>query len=534
MATTLPRADETAVAYGRLEERILARDQLGASEVFVDLVKDGRPLQELLRETVRIHAPYTHVPFHQRLDDGVVKFVNNDHCLLSARATLRLTELVPREEAWLPMGQTVWYIPTGLDPWNQLLGLAPGHYTRMYQLDVHAEPPPPQVHWPDQQPVMLDASFDEGLNHWLTLVQRSEIVEAYRVFLGLFADQANRRKLLSHLVFAGLIDIQDRMLFNRSYTTGHKAYRARATVELGDFIGWDQAHAVVYAGVPDMGVGPHWYSTYEMAGNVCQQLLEGRDHDLLAQRGELTAQEQAALEDVLLHGYEPAWQYQITDLLKAGRGPKHILDVIQVAAAELMIQTGAPENYSMPQHTVEYCNTLGWYFEHFDHPHQLKLLYMAGAMTNQAAHNQAAYPQNGPAGVRRVRGVESWDRRRILERLDQALLARDTEAGLALVSAYVASGFDPAGLVQVLAMDSARFGNDPHNQEIGLCLLEDYLKSTALGRDRLLLGVVKNITGYRKYGDPLEAYARYASAFGVSAPAGVAGDAPPEALAFDD
>jgi hypothetical protein len=283
-----------------------------------------------------------------------------------------------------------------------------------------------------------------------------------------------------------------------------------------------------------MGVGPHWYSTYEMAGNVCQQLLEGRDHDLLAQRGELTAQEQAALEDVLLHGYEPAWQYQITDLLKAGRGPKHILDVIQVAAAELMIQTGAPENYSMPQHTVEYCNTLGWYFEHFDHPHQLKLLYMAGAMTNQAAHNQAAYPQNGPAGVRRVRGVESWDRRRILERLDQALLARDTEAGLALVSAYVASGFDPAGLVQVLAMDSARFGNDPHNQEIGLCLLEDYLKSTALGRDRLLLGVVKNITGYRKYGDPLEAYARYASAFGVSAPAGVAGDAPPEALAFDD
>ena len=31
--------------------------------------------------------PYTHVPFHQRLDDGLVKFVNNDHCLLSARAT---------------------------------------------------------------------------------------------------------------------------------------------------------------------------------------------------------------------------------------------------------------------------------------------------------------------------------------------------------------------------------------------------------------------------------------------------------------
>ena len=533
MAATLSRA-ETLVSYERLEERILARDQQGASDAYVDLVKAGRPLQEVLRETVRIHAPYTHVPFHQRLDGGVVKFVNNDHCLLSARATLRLTELMPADHAWLPMGQTIWYIPTGLDPWNQLLGLAPGHYTRMYQLDVRAAPPPPQVHWPDQEPVFIEGSFDEGLNHWLTLVQRNEVLPAYRVFLGLFADEANRRRLLAHLVFAGLIDIQDRMLFNRSYTTGHKAYRARATVELGEFIGWRQAHAVLYAGVPDMAVGPHWYSTYEMATNACQQLLEGRDHDLRGNTGTLTPEEQAALEDVLLNGHEPAWQYQLTDLLKAGKGPQQILDVIQVAAAELMIQTGAPENYSMPQHTVEYCNTVGWFFDNFDHPHQMKLLYTAAAMTNQAARNQAAYPQNGPVTIRRVHRIEGWDRQRLLQRLDQALLARNTDESLALVSAYLRSEFDPAGLVELLATDSARFGNDPHNQEIGLCLLEDYVKSTALGRDRLLLGVVKNITGYRKYGDPLEAYGRYASAFGLAGVGGAGGDAPAEALLLED
>src|SRR5690242_17573510 len=89
MATTIsrPASDrETAGAYARLEERVLARDQAGASDAFYDLVRAGRPVPELLRETVRIHAPYTQVPFHQRLDDGVVKFVNNDHCLLSARA----------------------------------------------------------------------------------------------------------------------------------------------------------------------------------------------------------------------------------------------------------------------------------------------------------------------------------------------------------------------------------------------------------------------------------------------------------------
>ena len=76
--------------YAALQERIMARDQKGASEVYYGLVRDGRPLTEMLREAVRIHAPYTHVPYHERLDDGFVNFVNNDHCLLSARSTLHL------------------------------------------------------------------------------------------------------------------------------------------------------------------------------------------------------------------------------------------------------------------------------------------------------------------------------------------------------------------------------------------------------------------------------------------------------------
>ena len=69
------------------------------------------------------------------------------------------------------------------------------------------------------------------------------------------------------MCFAGLMDVQDRLLHNRSYTTGHKAYRARSTVELGNALGWDNAHDVVYAGALDIAVGPRWYSTYEMACN---------------------------------------------------------------------------------------------------------------------------------------------------------------------------------------------------------------------------------------------------------------------------
>src|SRR5262245_42459173 len=84
-----------ATAYARMEERILARDQVGAGEIYYALVQAGRPLPELLGEMVRIHAPYTHVPYHQRLDDGVARFVNNDHCLLSARASMRLMPMMP-------------------------------------------------------------------------------------------------------------------------------------------------------------------------------------------------------------------------------------------------------------------------------------------------------------------------------------------------------------------------------------------------------------------------------------------------------
>ena len=33
----------------------------------------------MLREAIRIHGPYTHVPYHERIDKGFVNFVNNDH-----------------------------------------------------------------------------------------------------------------------------------------------------------------------------------------------------------------------------------------------------------------------------------------------------------------------------------------------------------------------------------------------------------------------------------------------------------------------
>src|SRR4029077_5435029 len=166
----------------------------------------GRPLPEIMAEAVRIHAPYTHVPYHQRIDDGFPNFVNNDHCLLSARAAISLQRMLPEQLAGLPLAQTIWYIPSGLDIWNQKILKAPGHYaTRCYKMP-NAEPPKPVVYWPDQEPLKETGPLNERLNNWLTLVERGQVIDAYRTFLGLMEETEHRREVLAQLVFAGMID----------------------------------------------------------------------------------------------------------------------------------------------------------------------------------------------------------------------------------------------------------------------------------------------------------------------------------------
>jgi hypothetical protein len=518
MATTARSTREPVptAEYARLEERILARDQKGASDVLYGLMKQERPVTEILHETIRIHAPYTNVPYHQRLDDGVVKFVNNDHCLLSERVGLPLMRMVRSELRWLPMAQTVWYMPTGLDPWNQLLGKAPGHYTRLYEIAVHQEPPRPEIHWPDQEPLRLDGPIRERLNHWLTLVQRGEVLPSYRVFLGLMEDTAHRTDVLAHLAFAGLIDVQDRMLHNRSYTTGHKSFRARAMIELGGALGWENAHSVLYAGVPDIAVGPRWHSTYEMGCNVVQNLLDGRDAALLEQHEGLSPSEEAMLVEVITRGREVNVIESIVALLSGGRAPRRILDAIQIASAQVLLETGDVNNYSMSQHGYEYCNTLGWFYDTFQHPHRLKLLFVAASYINHAAEHQRDTPNNfGRRTLTPLPGAAAWSSRQLLERLEEALLALRADEAVALTATYLGGGHDRAPLIRTLASAAAEVGNDPHNQELGLCLLEDYEKTRAHDRNRLLLANAKHTAGHRKYGDHLECYRRFSEAMAL-------------------
>jgi hypothetical protein len=510
--------------YGKLEERILARDQKGASEAYYDLVRQRRPMTEIIAEAVRIHAPYTHVPYHERIDDGYVNFVNNDHCLLSARAATQLAKMVPEDCAALPLAQTIWYIPTGLDIWNQKILKAPGHYARAPGWTPPPGPPPmPEVVWPDQEPEHLAGPLQERLDYWMTLVHRGQVLEAYRVFLGLMENPAERKEVLAQLCHVGLMDVQDRALYNRSYTTGHKAFRARATVELGNLLGWDNAHNVVYAGAVDIAVGPRWYSTYEMTCNVIKIFLEkqavsavpygGASNEELAiladNKEPLSRDEAEALERAIIREPEPGFLELLSNYLLAGKSPRRILDALQTASAQLILETQGVNNFSLPQHCFEYLNSLTWFFDNFQHKHQVKLLILA-------AWHQKGIGDAEPVQLRAASGADKLTSGQILDRVDAAVLGLNGPDSVAWTKAYLDSGADRKPLVQRLALLACRMGNDPHNQEIGQVLIEDWAKNQSRDRDRLLLACAHHTAVHRKYGNPLDCARRFGAAMGIA------------------
>jgi hypothetical protein len=129
--------------------------------------------------------------------------------------------------------------------------------------------------------------------------------------------------------------------------------------------------------------------------------------------------------------------------------------------------------------------------------------------------------------------MSAWSQGQILERLDEAVVALRPDDAVSLTQGYLKSEYDPQPLIQTLALACSKLGNDPHNQEISLCLLEDYGRNSHEARGRLLMGAAAHMSGHRKYGDPLEAYRRFAEAFGIHSRQDAQGDAPIEEALLD-
>ena len=113
--------------------------------------------------------------------------------------------------------------------------------------------------------------------------------------------------------------------------------------------------------------------------------------------------------------------------------------------------------------------------------------------------------------------ASGMDAERMAAAVEAATVALDAPKAVGWTQAYLESGHDTAPLVQALALACSRLGNDPHNQEIALCLLEDFGKNRNPDRGRLLLAAAQHTARHRKYGDPLDCSRRFGQALGIAA-----------------
>jgi len=454
-------------------------------------------------------APFVQVPSHINVRDGQITLINNDHTILGLRTAVNLAPYLPESYRLLPLVQSVWYIPAGLDIWNQLLGKYPGRYATMKGMNV---PPPsygPVVWHREVKPITEEGTVEERLHAHMIATMSGDVSRSYGLFLGLAADERVRPLLRDHLIFLGLIDLQDTIAGRKARNTGHKALRARAVTDLAEFIGWERSHGVHYIGVPDMAVGPLYYSLYDAACvTVTNDLPDAGKNIPATNHTPLTPGEVEELVELLMTADAPTVWALITTHLKSGKSIKSLGDAIQIGAAELILRITVGRQFTDGQHPFDYCNTANYWLRATESPYQARVLYLMANFVNDAARSNKLFTS---VLERECAGFDGAGRSpdALLAELDDAILAFDARRTTALASAYLKSGADRAAYMATVAVTACKFQDDPHNQKITHSTFEEYGHNSTLLRDRLLLASARLLAGWPKMPGERECYARF-------------------------
>ncbi len=497
-------------SFGPLTEAILERDQPRTTDLFFQMVaRDGRSIGDALAVVTAAEAPFVQVPSHIDVRDGQITLINNDHTILGLRASACLTPYLPEKYRLLPLLQSVWYIPAGLDIWNQLRGKYPGRYATMKGMAV---PPPdygPVVWNDDQPPIREKGTVAERLHAHMIATVSGDSRRSYGLFLGLAEDEEARPRLRDQLEYLGLIDLQDTVVGRKARNTGHKAIRARAVNDLADLIGWDEAHGVYYMGVPDMAIGPLYYSLYDaVCVRVAAEFPDAGKSLAEENRTPLAPVEVEALVDTLMTADSATVWDLLTAHLKNGRSVASLGDAIQIAAAELILRTTVARQFTNGQHPFDYCNVANNWLRRSDSPYRPRILYLMASFINDVAHENKLY---NPVLEAERAGFDGAGRapEALLRELDDAIMALDAPRTTAVADAYLRSGADRRPYQETVAVAACRFQDDPHNQKITISSFEEYGRNSTHLRDRLLLASPRLLAGWVKMPGERECYARF-------------------------
>jgi len=497
-------------SFDLLTDAILKRDQPRTADLFFRMVaRDGRSVGDALSVVAAAEAPFVQVPSHINVRDGQITLINNDHTILGLRASTYLMPFLPKKYRLLPLLQSVWYIPAGLDIWNQLLGKYPGRYATMKGITV---PPPsygPVVWNDDQEPIRGSGSVEERLQKHMIATVSGDSHRSYGLFLGLAEDEEIRSRLADQLQFLGLIDLQDTVIGRKARNTGHKAIRARSITDLADFIGWERSHGVYYMGVPDMAIGPLYYSLYDA---VCVRMAsEFPDGGVNLKQTNQTSLGPSEVEDMvrqLMQADTDAVWDLLTAHLKHGKSIRSLGNAIQVGAAELILRTTVPRQFTNGQHPFDYCNVANNWMRTSNNPYQPRILYLMASFINDVAHENklqnSVIEQECAAFDLSGRAPDA-----LLPELDEAIMALDIPRTTALANAYLQSGADRRTYQATVALAACRFQDDPHNQKITISTFEEYAHNSTHLRDRVLLATARLLAGWTKMPGERDCYARF-------------------------
>jgi hypothetical protein len=324
------------------------------------------------------------------------------------------------------------------------------------------------------------------------------------------AEEEEARPLLAdQLNFLGLIDLQDTVIGRKARNTGHKAIRARSITDLADFIGWERSHGVFYMGVPDMAVGPLYYSLYDA---VCVRMAaEFADGGTSLKQTNQTPLTRAEVEDMVRQLMEAdadaVWDL-LTAHLKSGKSIRSLGDTIQLGAAELILRTTVPRQFTNGQHPFDYCNVANNWLRTGDNPYQPRVLYLMASFVNDVAHENNL---TTPVMEQECAAVDTGGRApdALLRDLDEAIMALDFPRATALANGYLRSGADRRAYQATVALAACRFQDDPHNQKITISTFEEYAHNSTHLRDRLLLATARLLAGWVKMPGERDCFARF-------------------------
>ncbi len=518
----------------RLREEIQGVRYREATNTFCRLVtEEDRSLKDTIKAAIASAAPYVQVPSHlMRLPSGEMRGVNYDHTILGWRGAISLMGELGGSRGILPNIQAMWYVPQGLNVWEQVVCEFPGHYARDGEQCGRKFPGPdaevnrfdgpawnpPKIYFRDHAPI-FGGSVDDRLGRMNWAIAEGDKAEAYGLFLGLAGEPEHRKRLKDAILFAGITDLQDTIINRGGYQNiGHKALRARALVDIADYLGWDDAHELMYTVVPDLGCSPRLYGLWTEIANICR--MEIPDHAAIPKRSAkpVTERELDGLTEALLWGGPFDVNAAIMALFKRGAGVLDVGDAVVVCFQRYLIDVlEHPNAFLHPTHALDYMNVVQFWVRNFDNPHQVKAIFMGARFMNDTIRSNANFPRDPAMALEPRRNFRAWADAipidRILPEIKQYVLAQDAPRSCALVDSYLERTEERHDLLDTITYAACHWQNDPHVMRNGASSLEEFRHNRTSRKDDIVRGYVKHQSRYVKRAPTHDCYRVYADYF---------------------